>query len=84
MHIVVALLEKNKIYFEMNYFSVTFHCFTLLGPAAAKRQSSGAPAEQSVAGAVRLPFFEMGHNVRQTFQTQGNILNETYIKAGHS
>ena len=46
-------------------------CLTLLGPAAAKRQPSGArPATRSVAGgaaaAPRAPggdFFEMGHNV---------------------
>ena len=44
-------------------------CLTLLGPAAAKRQHSGAPATRSVAGGAAaqkfLNFFEMGHNVRQ-------------------
>ena len=39
-------------------------CLTLLGPAAAKRQPSGAPATRSVAARL-LIFFEMGHNVRQ-------------------
>ena len=54
-------------------------CLTVLGPAAAERQPSGAPATRSMAGGAAQPrsgctaqnifylkFFEMGHIVRQS------------------
>ena len=41
-------------------------CLTLLGPAAAKRQPSGAPAPGFQISKINFQiFFEMGHNVRQ-------------------
>ena len=56
-------LDKHNLEHQYHGKSVVM----LLGPAAAKRQPSGAPAMRSVAGgaaAQRLKnFFEMGQNV---------------------
>ena len=50
---------------EMLTHTAVRACLTLLGPAAAERQPSGAPATRSVAGGAAQNFFEMGHIVRQ-------------------
>ena len=47
-------------------------CLTLLGPAAAKRQPSGAPATRSVVARLRSSR-AAGHNVRQVVGTSSFV-----------